>query len=197
MVTETDTNPEASGGVPLDIRMRAWLSRHAMRFAVLESGTGARTTLTLIENPRGKRLSFAVGAIRAVDAALDAHAGGDYLRIMLDDGRSFALSKMGFVFAPRFEATGPLPDCPATACFIDYDRILSHLQHLAQPSHASQHDEALRVFFVLLAFLNGARAIGLDVEEEEETLEAILERLERISGRSSASPPPEGEGDGL
>ncbi|MBK8013282.1 MAG: hypothetical protein IPK13_18250 [Deltaproteobacteria bacterium] len=173
----------------LEADLRAWLAYHATRYAVLESGKGAKATLTIIEQPRAKQLSFAIGGIRSVVTAIDTHAGGDYLRVMLEDGRSFALSKFGFVFAPRFEATGPLPDCPATACFVDYDRIFGHLQHLAQDVHAGQHDDALRVFFVLLAFLEGARAIGLDVEREEHALEQILQHIERISGPAAPQPP--------
>lgn len=163
-------------------QVRGWLTRNPIPFAVVEPAVGGPTApVTVIERATGKSLSFPWAAVTEVSQAPLPATGTPYLRILLDDGRVFAISSLGFIFAPAFTSTGPLPDCPSSASFLDYRRLFGHLRHLAAEDDPAHVREALQVLMVLLAFLDGARAIGLEVAEEERGLEPILHRLEGVA----------------
>jgi len=156
-----------------------------MTFAVLEEGNKATDLIQILERNSGKILSFATGAITHLEEARDAVRGGKYLRVQLDDGRSFAMAGMGFVFAPSFTSTGPLPDCPPTACMMDFEKLFHHLSHLVNDADQGRDKEAMQVIMILLAYLDGARAMGLDIGREEEKLEKQLSRLESLKNSTS------------
>jgi hypothetical protein len=158
--------------------VKAWLERNPVPFEVREDPKAPAAPVTVMERLSGKTLAFPWGAIRLAEARQHPATATPFWRIALDDGRVFALSALGFIFAPSFTGTGPIPDCPAAACFLDYRKLLGHLEHLAREDHEEQRREAIQVLMVLLAFLEGARAIGLDVDDEEAHLEPILTRLE-------------------
>lgn len=153
--------------------LRTYVAKHRMTFELLEpKGEPA----VLVERLSGKRLTFDPRAIVALEEATDNMKGGKYVRLALDDGRSFALAGIGLVFAPSFVNTGPLEDCPPTACFVDFEKIYGHLEHLVTEEDRGR--EALQTVMVLIAYLDGARAIGLDVGEDERRVNAQLEVLE-------------------
>ena len=157
--------------------LREWLERQGrFVFRVIETGKEKTAPITLVEIEYDKRLDFAWGEIALVEEARIPQLESKYLRVLLEDGRSFAVAGMGFVFAPSFASTGPLPDCPETACFADFYKLKAHLDHLV--SEENREKEALQVLMVLLAYLDGARAVGLDVGEEERHLEESLKLLE-------------------
>lgn len=159
--------------------VREWLARNPIPFEAMEDPKRSSGPVTLIERLSGKGLTLASWeSIREVER--DQHAGtqSTYFRVELDDGRRFALSALGFVFTPSFDATGPVPDCPPAASFLDFAKLFRHLEHLSAEDHAEHAREAFQVLMVLLAFLEGARAIGLEVEEEERALDAVLQKLE-------------------
>ena len=169
MVTESD---DIAG------TLREWVARHPRAFELVEPSPHGPATL--LELASGKSLTLELGALVAVEQARDAVRGGSYLRIALADGRTFALAGVGIVFAPSFVSTGDLPDCPAAACFMDFEKVFHHLTHLVDDPHEGHEGEALHTLMILLSFLDGARAIGLDVGEEERRVEAKLERLEAM-----------------
>jgi hypothetical protein len=157
--------------------LREWLERQGrFAFRVVESSKEKIAPITLIEIEHDKRLTFAWGEIARVEEARIPQLDSKYLRVLLGDGRSFAVSGVGFVFAPSFASTGPLEECPETACFADFWKLERHLEHLI--TEENREREALQVLMVLLAYLDGARAVGLSVSEEEETLDSILKKLE-------------------
>lgn len=166
-----------------------WLSARSNTFAILEDpNSGSTATLlpvTVIERATDKRISFAWGQVRQAELARNHDTGASYVRVFLDDDRRFAFAGMGIVFAPSFASTGPLPDCPSTACFFDYHRLFGHLEHLVADRHEEHGHEALRVLMVLLAFIDGARALGVDVSSEERALDEKLERLEKLGACSA------------
>jgi hypothetical protein len=157
---------------------KEWLQRNPIPFEVIEDPKNPIAPITLVERLSGKSLRFPWAAIQTVFVDKSPDTGTPYLRLQLDDGRVFALAGIGIIFAPSFIGTGPVPDCPASACFQDYQKLRRHLEHLAADDHEEQKREAIAVLMVLLAFLEGARLVGLDVAEEERDLEAILARLE-------------------
>lgn len=158
--------------------VREYLERQRMAFTVVEDPKSSTAPVTVIETLSGKALSFSFGQIAAAEEARHPETRSRYVRVHLDDGRNFALTGMGFVFAPVLTATGPLAECPATASFADYEKLSGHLSHLVEDHHEGHEREALQVLMVLLAFVDGARAIGLEVSEEERALEQVLRRLE-------------------
>lgn len=163
-------------GEAAQVVLREWLERQGrFAFRVIESSKEKTAPITLVEIEFDKRLTFAWGEIAAVEEARIPQLDSRYLRVLLEDGRTFAVAGVGFVFAPSFASTGPLPECPETACFADFHKLKAHLEHLVGEE---RNAEALQVLMVLLAYLDGARAMGLDVGEEERTLEPLLERLE-------------------
>ncbi len=158
--------------------LREWLERQGRFVFRVVAGKAATDPVTLIEIEYDKRLTFAWGQIARVEEARIPQLGSRYLRVLLDDGRGFAVAGIGFVFAPSFVSTGPLAECPETACFADFWRLEKHLEHLVTDHHEGHERESLQVFMVLLAFLEGARAVGLEVGEEERAMEAVLRDLE-------------------
>jgi hypothetical protein len=157
--------------------LREWLERQGrFAFRIVETSKEKTAPISLIEIEYGKELTFAWGEIVRVEEARIPQLESKYLRVMLEDGRSFAVAGMGFVFAPSFASTGPLEECPETACFADFYKLKAHLEHLVDEENREK--EALQVLMVLLAYLDGARQVGLSVDDEERELDAILKKME-------------------
>jgi hypothetical protein len=166
-------------GAPAQEAVREFLQRYRIAFEMIEDPRGPTAPITVLERLTGKSVRFAIPQVLVAEEAKNTETGSPYLRLELDDGRRFALALIGIVFSPSFVATGPVPDCPATACFTDFNKLHRHLDHLADDAHEEHKKEALQVLMVLLAFLEGARAAGIDVAEEERELDVLLEKLER------------------
>lgn len=167
-------------GADAQTAVREFLERHRIPFQLIEDPKGGPTApITVMERLSGKSVRFALPQVTVAEEAKNSETGSTYLRVQLDDGRRFALAAIGIVFSPSFISTGPVPDCPATACFADFAKLLRHLDHLAADGHEENKKEALQVLMVLLAFLEGARSVGIDVAEEEHELDELLEKLEK------------------
>lgn len=173
------STPEPLTGPAAQAAVREYLERYRIPFETIEDPRGSIAPITVLERLSGKSIRFAIPQVTVAEEAKNTETGSPYLRIELDDGRRFALSAIGIVFAPSFVATGPVPDCPATACFQDFYKLYRHLEHLALDGHEEHKKEAVQTLMVLLAFLEGARAAGIDVAEEERELDVLLEKLER------------------
>lgn len=156
-----------------------YLERQRLAFVVTRDNKTPTSPLRITETFSNKTITFALGQVEDVEEARNPQ-GSKYLRVRLDDGRSFAFAGIGLVFAPSFVSTGPVPECPATASFRDFEKLFGHLKHVVDDHHEGHEAEALQVFMVLLAFLDGARAIGLDVGREEGRLEPVLKKLEDL-----------------
>lgn len=167
-------------GVEAQVALRERIERMPRTFTLVEDHGNPLAPVTVLENDSGKQLRFAMGQVLQVEDDRSPDTGTRYLRLWLDDGRHLALSGIGFVFQPLTHSTGPLPDLPPAASFRDFQKLYRHLDHLMTDHHEGREREALQVLMVLLAFLDGARALGLSVDEEERTLEPILERLEKL-----------------
>ena len=159
-------------------KLKVWVTRHRMSFGLVEDPKSTTAPCTLIEKPSGKNLSFSPGELVGLEEDRDSVRGGSYLRVTLADGRHFALAGIGFAFAPSFASTGPLPDCPPVGSFADFGKLHRHLTHLVSEHHEEQPREALQTLMVCLAFLDGAREIGLEVGPEERMIERQLQALE-------------------
>ena len=159
----------------LQTRLAAWLQSRPGLFHVQSDADGVR----LLEVETGKSLRIAAPQVAAIESARNAHTGTEYLVLRLESAPPLALADAGFVFALDTRNTGQLPGAPATMSFRDYRRLYRHVLHLVEsPAEAEHRREALDVTLLLIASLDGARAVGLPAQAEEAELEAVVRRLE-------------------
>jgi hypothetical protein len=156
--------------------VRRVLSRHSLVFEVREEGT----RVVLREIASGKVLPVDVRRVEAFEEKESPGSGGPYLVLRFDDGRQLVLCHAGFGFAPSFANTGPAPGAPQVVCIRDFHTLSSRLAQIA-PDPASRRD-ALDLITFLIALLDGARAAGLEIAEEERILEEQLRVVEASGG---------------
>jgi hypothetical protein len=158
----------------LERRLRRWAETHAGVAAVESAPGGVR----LAEVATGKRLDVDAAATERIESRRDTLSGQEYLVIHRTGIPPVALAAAGFAFAPDPRNTGSLPaGAPPVICFTDYRRLFAHLRHIV-PQEANRR-EALELLMILIAALDGARAVGLETATEEAELEPWLRRLER------------------
>jgi len=155
--------------------VRAWLAGRPGLFGLQELPDG----ILLSEVATGKVLHLEAESVDAVEVRRDWTTGAEYLWLSRRSRPPLALAPAGFAFALDPVHTGPLPSAPPAMSFTDYQRLYRHLQHLLDTQDNPDHRrEALEVAMVLIASLDGARAAGLPVGDEEAALEAAVRRLE-------------------
>lgn len=129
---------------------------------------------TLYDVRAAKHLTLTRHAVEHLAEKKDRQTGASYLVLQLATGAQLVLCDQGFAFAPSFVNTGPLPIPTEVLCMRDYHTILAQV-HTADPA---RRGEAVQLVMVLIALLDGARAVGLDVSREERTVDEALRRLE-------------------
>lgn len=152
--------------------IEAWLKKHVLVFQYrLEN-----SVFHLKELASGKTYIF--DSQRIAKHRLTPHPQGmsDYLNLIYDNGSEFVLCDAGLAFSPDYTNTGPLPDAPAVVCMMDYYQMFNHLVDLTTKDDFKH--QTLLLFQVLIATLDGAKKIGLDVSLEEETLDKKLTEFE-------------------
>ena len=157
---------------PLRDRLQLWMRGHPGVFLGADAPDGVRLT----EISTGKSLHVEAGKVIDVKSQVNSETGGEYLVLVREGRQPLALADAGFVFALDTRSTGPLPSAPPVMSFRDFRRLYEHLRHLLE--HAEHRREALDMFQILIASLDGARAAGLVTQVEEGELEAVLRRLE-------------------
>ena len=158
----------------------AWLKKNPGIFSFREEGAN----LELKENFSQKTRLIRAGEVEKLEEKSNsAQPGQTYLVFMFASGKQLALAPQGFVFPPDFTNTGPLPLPSPVYCMQDFNGIFNQLKHVA--SEPDRKREALDIILFLIALLDGARAAGLDVDDETHAVEAILADLEK-----GATPPP-------
>jgi hypothetical protein len=103
--------------------------------------------------------------------------GETYIIILFKNGRQLVLSSHGFAFPPDFTNTGPIPLPSQVYCMQDFQDLFSKLKHLA--SEAERRQEALALIMLLISILDGAKAVHLDTEAEDQQIDDILTQLEK------------------
>ncbi len=128
----------------------------------------------------GKTLKVDPAKVQALEDRIDARTSRPYLALLLEDGRSLALTDNGLAFAPVFTNTGPLEELSPAVCWADFRSIVQQLKHtLYGHPDAEVGVATVRVLMCCLAIVDGARAAGFDVGPEERELEWHLKELER------------------
>ena len=154
-------------------KILSWIHSRPGVFALREEGSRLR----IQELYSRKELSLEPGDL--VHAELQANRlkpDEDYLLLKLDNGASLALSPQGFAFAPNFANTGPLSLPSEVYCLQDFESLLAKLKHLVQ--EPDRRRDALDLLMVLIAILDGAKAVGIAMDAETREVEAQLSLLE-------------------
>lgn len=158
---------------PFEI-IRQWSASHPGIFSLREDGK----TLTLRELYSQKDLTFHENQIQKIFPKQNSlKPQEDYLLLLLESGGQLALSAQGFAFPPDFTNTGPLPLPSQVYCMRDFEDLLARLRGIS--GEAGRKKEALDLVMVLIAILDGAKAIGLDVSRETQSVDTVLTRLEK------------------
>ncbi len=133
----------------------------------------------LIFNELASLKTFSFDITEIVEHQLTPHPHGfaDYLNLVFRNQTQIVLTHAGLAFAPDFQNTGPLDDAPGVVCMMDYYQMYNHLVDLSQIEE--QAGQALRLFEVLIAILDGAKKIGLNVDAEEAQLDKLLSEFEK------------------
>jgi hypothetical protein len=161
--------------------MLAWLRSHPGVFTVREEGED----LFLLEGHSIKTLPLRARDVDLIEEKQNTVIPGEtYILIVKKDGQQLVLSSHGFAFPPSYVNIGPLPLPSQVYCMEDFRHLFSKLKHLA--SEAERREEALALILLLIAILDGAKSVGLEVDAEAEQVNAILEGLEK--GQVQASP---------
>lgn len=136
---------------------------------------------TLLDVASGKTLRFPWREVEAFEEKMHPETGAPYLVFLLASGVQVVLVDPGGVaFAPSQVNTGPLPDAPQVVCLRDFGVLLQRVNHQleAHPDDPVPR-EILDAVMLCLAVLDGARAVGFDVGDLEQALDASLRELER------------------
>ncbi len=151
-----------------------WIRAHPGIFSVQENGDD----LVITENFSRKIRILKSQEIERIEEKFNsAVLTESYVIILLTSGNQFVLSAQGFAFPPDFSNTGDIPLPYQVYCFQDFQNIFERLRHVA--SEEDRKKESLELILVLLAILDGAKKIGLEVGREEEQVNAVLSQLER------------------
>lgn len=135
--------------------------------------------LHLVDVAAGKPLKLVAEAVAHIEARQNWSTGAEYLALQFVDGPPLALAAAGFVFGLDTRNTGALEGAPPNMSFRDYRRLFGHLVHLVrEQADPQRRREALDVSLILIASLDGARAVGLPTQAEEADLEPWIRRLE-------------------
>ena len=136
---------------------------------------------TLMDVASGKALPFPWRDLEAFEEKIHPETGEPYLVFLLASGVQLVLVDPGGVaFAPSKANTGTLPNLPPVVCLRDFalllQRVAHHLQHhLDDPVPR----DCLDAIMLCIAILDGARAVGFEVDDLEKTLDGSLQELER------------------
>lgn len=151
--------------------LETWLKNNLICFGYRRDGD----IFTIRETASGKEIRLDAKKILAHEIKQHPPTRTSYLILMREDGVQIILCYAGLAFAPDTTATGPLPDAPPVSSLRDYFTLQQNLQSLIAEKRAP---EALLVFNILIAILDGARRIGLNIGPEEEELSQALTAFE-------------------
>jgi hypothetical protein len=154
-------------------KIKQWCQSHPGIFSFREDAG----TLTLRELYSQKDRTLKDTEIREVAVKQNSlKPNEDYLVILMELGLQWVLTAQGFAFPPDFTNTGPLPLPNQVYCLRDYQDLYEKLKWVS--GEPERRREALDLVMILIALLDGARRVGLEVDQETRAVEAVLTGLE-------------------
>ena len=160
---------------PAKLKVQAWAERH--REAVLYDDESS----TLLDIASGKSMKISWRDVTAFEEKTHPETQDTYLVLLLENGKQIALvDPGGIAFAPSTVNSGPIQDLPAVVCLRDFHTLKQRIDHYINdhPDEAPPR-ECLDLIMICIATLDGARAIGFDVNDLEGELEKALKEVER------------------
>ncbi len=156
-------------------KVSEWIDRH--RHAVLYDDENS----TLLDVTSGKSTLLPWRDLKAFEEKLHPETRDHYLVLLFENGCQIALVDPGGVaFEPSTVNTGSLPNLPPVVCLRDFYTLKQRVDHfLTAHKEEAPPKEALDWVMICIAILDGARAVGFDVADLEESLEKSLRELER------------------
>lgn len=156
-------------------KVRAWVERHPQ--AVLYD----EETSLLVDVASGKTIHLPWPEVKAFEEKVHPETKDNYLVFLFENGNQIALvDPGGIAFAPSTDNTGPLRDLPPVVCLKDFFTLKGRVDHyLYDHPDEPPPKEALDLVMICIATLDGARVVGFDIGDLEETLEKSLKEIER------------------
>ena len=153
--------------------IKTWLGKNQGIFAFEEENA----ELVLMEIASTKFLNLKEDSIAALEEKKNNELiGQTYMVILFEQGTQLVLSQQGFAFAPDFSNTGPIPLPSQVFCLQDVYHFLNNLQVIVEDEN--RRKEALEITMLLIALLDGARQVGLDMGKEEQQVDTMLKKIE-------------------
>jgi len=153
--------------------IKTWLTKHPGIFACEEDNA----ELVLMEIATAKFLSLNENSIAALEEKKNSELiGQTYMVILFEEGTQLVLSHQGFAFAPDFSNTGPIPVPSQVFCLQDIYHFLNNLQVVMEDEN--RRKEALEITMLLIALLDGARLVGIEMGKEEQQVDTMLKKIE-------------------
>lgn len=164
---------EANIGVAR-IETQAWAEGH--KHVVLYDDDSS----TLLDVASGKQLRISWGELAGYEQKVHPETGEPYFVLLFKSGRQIALVDPGGVaFAPATENSGPVQGLPAVVCLRDFLTLKQRVDHhLYEHRDEPPPRECLDLVMMCIAILDGARAVGFEVNDLEGELEKSLNELE-------------------
>jgi len=156
------------------IKVEQWLGRH--HNVVLYDAAAE----TLMDVASGKSVRFPWRDLVDLEEKIHAETGEPYWVCQLNSGVQVVLVDPGGVaFAPSEVNTGPLSSGPEVVCLRDFAVLVQRVDHhLREHREEAVPREYLDAVMLCIAILDGARDVGFDVGDLEQTLERSLKALE-------------------
>lgn len=152
--------------------VQTWLKHNAFNFRANWSDDSVQ----LFDALSQKQLTLNLNEIKDFREAQSPQGLGTYINVVKTNNAELILCHAGIAFSPYFNSTDPLDDTPPVVCMQDYHRLYQSLFHLLQ--ERERKADTLKLFQLLISILNGAKLIGLNVEEEERQLDQNLTEFE-------------------
>ena len=156
-------------------KAKAWLESH--RHAVVYDEENSM----LLDVASGKSIRLSWSDVTAFEEKVHPETGETYLVLLFENGNQLALVDPGGVAFPPSEInTGPLQDLPPVVCLKDFHTLKGRIDHyLYEHQEEPPPKESLDLVMICIATLDGARAVGFDVNDLEGQLEQSLREIER------------------
>jgi hypothetical protein len=156
-------------------KVRVWAEMHRQGVLYDEEMS------SLMDVASGKSIRLPWSELKAFEEKIHPETKDNYLVLLFENGNQIALvDPGGIAFAPSTDNAGPLRDLPPVVCLKDFFTLKGRVDHyLYDHPDEPPPKEALDLVMICIATLDGARAVGFDIGDLEETLEKSLKEIER------------------
>jgi len=156
-------------------KIQSWCDSH--RSAVLYDDE----TSTFLDVSSGKALRILWHEVKGFEEKVHPETNQGYWVLLFDNGMQIALVEPGGVaFAPSTENSGAVKDLPAVTCLRDFLTLKQRIDHyLYEHRDEPPPRECLDLILYCIAILDGARAVGFEVDDLERELDQALNDIEK------------------